>query len=215
LQATQEAAGGLEAEGNAWAADRLTQAEYELWEQLHAPKRRVEWLAGRLAAKIAFARYCQAGGQPGHPGRVSVLNDRQRAPYLAGLPGLWLSISHSHAYAVAILARRRVGVDLEKIEPRHPDLPDQFFSPEEQERVEQESGPAGKKDELVTLYWTRKEAVSKVVQRGGQMVFSRINTVPDMVRVEGSDGPEIELISTRAEGYCLTVALATGEGRGL
>jgi phosphopantetheinyl transferase len=53
----------------------------------------------------------------------SVLNDGAGAPFIAEHPELTLSLSHSHDYAVAVIAHDAIGIDIEKIEPRPLALP--------------------------------------------------------------------------------------------
>lgn len=84
----------------------LTESEKKIYQQLTSPKRRVEYIAGRFAAKEAFAKAVGTG-----IGRLSfqdmvVMNDEFGAPSIA-VKGyeeditIFLSITHSRDYAAA------------------------------------------------------------------------------------------------------------------
>ena len=74
IQETAEVASHLDAQGAAYAALLLSGAENDLFHTLRVDKRRIEWLAGRMAAKAAFAQYHRGafrghrqGAEPGSP----------------------------------------------------------------------------------------------------------------------------------------------------
>ena len=89
------------------SADPLGRMEITLPDDLitAVPKRRSEYLAGRLCAALAL----RAAGQPVHVGRNG------RAPVWP--PGVAGSISHSDSRAIAVvsLTHRAVGVDCETV----------------------------------------------------------------------------------------------------
>jgi len=87
-------------------ADRiLTTNEKQIYEQLLSDKRRVEFLAGRFAAKEAFAKAVGTGIGNLSFQDIEVLNDRQGAPFLVAQGytqfNIFISITHSRAYAAA------------------------------------------------------------------------------------------------------------------
>lgn len=83
----------------------LSEKEKAFYNTLRAEGRRVEFLAGRFAAKEAFAKAAGTGiGQLGF-GDMEVLPNEKGAPEMkvAGFEGyrIFVSLSHSEAYAVA------------------------------------------------------------------------------------------------------------------
>ena len=76
----------------------------ERFEKLASQKRQAEYLAGRWAAKEAFAKAMGTGiGQVTFQD-IEVLNDSLGAPYIAKSPfsgKAWLSISHSGSFVQA------------------------------------------------------------------------------------------------------------------
>ena len=217
-----EVASRLNRHGEAYAGRVLTQAESLLWARFRVPKRRIEWLAGRLAAKAAFAQYAAAFLEGQGPSEVSVLSYPSRAPYVAEHPELCLSISHSNAYAVAVIAAFQIGVDLEQIESRPAAFADTFFCPNELALLHERGAsrptptaphPCGRRtvsaeiDAWITCLWSRKEAVSKFLQVGGTLDFRRVDVSQDRVWVEGASQEQIFLVSHQGDGYCLSLAL--------
>lgn len=203
----------------------LTAAEKIQFQKFIVQKRRVEWLAGRLAARQAFNRWKERQAwRRDTPQSISILNRPNRAPYIPEHPDLALSISHSHDYAVAVIAQYPIGIDLEKVEARHPALVDYFFSPAEQEwlaglacPVRHEANPLQHiSDQWVTWLWTRKEALAKYLQLGGNLAFKQINAVPDEINLLGVNPTPVRLVSNiKAQGetkpsYCISLAIPAG-----
>jgi holo-[acyl-carrier protein] synthase len=83
----------------------LTEKEKESYIQLDNQARKVEFLAGRFAAKEAFAKAMGTGIGKLSFQDISVLNDRLGAPYIditvTEKMNIFVSISHSREYAVA------------------------------------------------------------------------------------------------------------------
>ena len=80
----------------------LTPAELERFEDLKG-RRQIEFLAGRWAAKEAYAKALGTGIGPVGFHDLEVLNDEKGAPYFSRGPHAhsWLSISHSANYVQA------------------------------------------------------------------------------------------------------------------
>jgi len=210
LQDTSAVATCLNVQGDAWATSVLAEAETADFAQLPIQKRKIEWLSGRIAAKKAFAQH-MATANPGHTfPEIAVLNGRNRAPFILGYPDLTLSISHSSAHAVAVVAPFHIGVDIERIEPRPLTLADYFCCPEERGVIERECQLPDQKDATITWFWSRKEAVAKFLRLGGGLDFKHINTVDEYVCVREVSGERIRLISKNCAGYCISLALRPG-----
>lgn len=83
----------------------LTGWEHELFSELTSERRRVEFLAGRFAAKEAFAKAMGTGIGKLSFKDISILPDEHGKPYVFadGFEGMsfFVSISHSEEYAVA------------------------------------------------------------------------------------------------------------------
>jgi 4'-phosphopantetheinyl transferase len=170
----------------------LSPAEREALAGLRFPKRRREWLLGRWTAKHLLKRACpEYASLP--LAKITVGNDPDGAPYLAianqGRLSHSLSISHRHNRAFcAILApptapppaeaaidaktpsvpllgmANTVGADIEQVYPRDPAFVRDYFTSGEAERVW--AAPEALRNTLVTVLWSAKEAVLKVLRLG-------------------------------------------------
>jgi|GEM_PF-4064777 len=141
----------------------LHRVEREMFERLTVPKRRRDWLLGRLAAKRALAQaspvavsLCDVvihrgdGGQP-----VFVLPQD-------ALDAWGLSLSHTGGWAVAIAAPYPIGIDLEGLRALNPATHRLFMHQSEQAALA--SGVWGAHASLAV--WGIKEAAYKLL--GGQ-----------------------------------------------
>lgn len=147
----------------------FSQNERDLLDSHRHPGRRRSWVAGRLAARKALKKWSIANKEP--VADCEILRDPSGKPRISGRQDLHLSISHSGTLAVAIVGKCPVGVDLERQEDRPDSLARAFFSPEENQWMRQDPGQRTRRcNEL----WTRKEAVSKLLGKGGSLVFSRL-----------------------------------------
>lgn len=181
----------------------LSAEEEQTLRQFHSRKRKLEFIAGRLAAKQAFCRWFDCTVY--HPADISIQRRPNGVPFIAEHPDCIISISHSFEYAIALLARRRIGLDIEKIETRSPALVSYFCHPAEK-FVYDRSESARYKDELVTRWWTRKEAISKYTMLGSRMNFRDINTTVDVYEYE-QPPTTIHLISNVSDGYAMSIAV--------
>jgi 4'-phosphopantetheinyl transferase len=178
----------------------LSPAEQAVLAGLRFPKRRREWLLGRWTAKRLLRR--------AHPeyadlplSAITVGNDPDGAPYLAvageGRLSLSLSISHRDDRAFcALLAPPAgqvdspysgVGADLELVEPRDPVFVEDYFTAGEAVRVWR--CPEERRDTLVTVIWSAKEAVLKVL-RLGLTVDTRSVELRHVARIEEASASE-------------------------
>lgn len=128
------------------------------------PKRRRDWLAGRLAAKKLFLGMLAERGRAARPSELSILNRKDGTPYLAfpweGEPAPFLSLSHAPGGAVAAAADggRRVGVDAEQVAERPEAFVTVFAHPSER--------PGLRSPQEQTRLWTLKESVLKLLSLG-------------------------------------------------
>jgi len=138
----------------------LTPSEMAAYDAWQSPKRRAEWLAGRLAAKRLAGDLFGLEPQAFTVGREGV------APCLVGadVPPVLLSLSHSHGLGAATLSDGRqegsAGIDAQRIRPVHRGLCARVFTAGERSQIAAHFGaeddPAG-----MLLFWALKEAAIK------------------------------------------------------
>lgn len=137
----------------------LSPEERAISEAFKFPKRRNDWLLGRLAAKRAVQA---AEGQGRALPTISVLALPSGCPRFEGAEGLagWgLSISHGHGRAAAVAAPGPVGVDLERLRAMPEGGWRFFLNPKERAWLADE--PLGVHGEIVV--WALKEAAFKAL----------------------------------------------------
>lgn len=134
-------------------------------------KRRTEYLAGRVAAKRAVGRLVPDLPPTALAIVPSTHNSRAGAPVVLGADGrplpLAVSISHSAGWAVACATSRgEIGLDLERVEPRHPAFVDEAFNMGELHEWSHALGWGEADNRTVTLAWCCKEALLKLAGVG-------------------------------------------------
>lgn len=151
--------------GNRW----LSEDERALLARLRIPKRREDWRLGRWTAKLAVARFLHLPEDAAALAAIEVRPAPSGAPrvFVDGKPaGVSLSLSHSAGVGFCALGRAgtALGCDLEKITPHSPAFLADFFTPRERHLVA--GCPAPHRDALLTLLWSGKESVLKVLECG-------------------------------------------------
>jgi phosphopantetheinyl transferase len=166
----------LERQSEEDAARLLSGPEQAFFQQLRHPKRRREWLGGRIAAKAALLNLPEAADFEERARRLSILPDAQGRPTFCGgaAENLALSVTHSGGYAAALAAQRQsCGIDLQKISAKLPALTKYFAT-------EAELALLAKQPELdghaaaLTMLWSVKEAVKKSLTRDQPGMFAGI-----------------------------------------
>lgn len=158
----------------------LSRAELERLVRFRVPKRRDEWLMGRLTAKNLICRELSA-----RDGREVSLSDIEIVPEIGGAPfvratasatgaklPISVSISHSAGRALAALLftdlpeseRCTVGADLEKVGPRSHGFIRDFLT--ETERAEVGSVPTEARAARANGIWSAKESALKALKLG-------------------------------------------------
>ncbi len=135
-------------------------AEYETT----SPRRRRQWLNGRVAAKDAVRKYLwnKHGRSDLFPKELLISNTTEGQPRVSShisscfSEELHISIAHKDLLAVAIAAEKPVGIDIEKIEARTQEFADLSFTAKEQGLL-----PQVDRDEWITRFWVAKEAFAK------------------------------------------------------
>ncbi|GAA4293537.1 4'-phosphopantetheinyl transferase superfamily protein [Streptomyces violaceoruber] len=140
----------------------LTAAETEQAATLRAPRRRLEWLAGRLALKHAVSahgrRHWGLAREPRTVEVRAVSGGLQGGRPVVDAP-VEVGLTHSGDFAVAVCGPHAVGVDLEHDRPMPPTLA---------RLLDEECDPRAPSADArrlaampATLRWTCKEAVLK------------------------------------------------------
>ena len=146
------------------AERRLAPVERARYEQLTLPKRRSEWLAGRLAVRHAVADQLRGAGPAaladGRAPRDAVVHTVSEGPR-AGKPfvaaPVHIGLSHSVDFALAVCGSHPVGVDLEG-QPIGPYLARLLAVPEGADASE---GMRRVAEMPLPLRWACREAVVK------------------------------------------------------
>jgi len=159
-----------------FAARYLHERERALCRTLRVDKRRIELVAGRVAAKRALG--CDGDGAAA----LCVLPATGAA---AGAPRLFsddgvelataLSISHGGDWAVAVASdEARVGVDIERVEQRAPSFAREAFADGELAAWGDVLGGAADDPRVITVAWCAKEALLKLDGSGLRAVLPAI-----------------------------------------
>ncbi len=150
-------------EGLEFVTTLLSPAETQLFASFTYPKRRLEWLGGRLVAKHCLSRLPTAGRMaPTLYCEHSLLPDENGCPHLDMLPNLEpapaISISHSREYAAALVTTTvTCGIDIQQKTAQLARVQERFASEEELTLLQRISAPLTR----LGIIWTAKEAVKK------------------------------------------------------
>jgi len=136
--------------------------------EMKFPKRRRDWLAGRLAAKRLMVELLREQGREFGPNEIAVLNRKDGSPYVvfanaAGEDAWPISLSHAPGGAVAAsivpaVGPSRIGVDAESVMERPESFVSIFAHPSERLGLDT--------PQAQTRLWTLKEAVLKLLGLG-------------------------------------------------
>ncbi len=163
------------------AALLLSGAEQNYLQRFRYPKRRHEWLGGRIAAKAALTGAMEAAAFR----LLTILPDRHGRPTVSGQPdfNLSLSISHSGAYAAALAMRGpSCGLDLQEVSDKLPELTKYFAMPVELDLLADQP-QLGSQETRLTMLWAVKEAMKKSLLADQPDIFSGI----ELKQIHGID----------------------------
>jgi phosphopantetheinyl transferase (holo-ACP synthase) len=157
----------------------LGPSEWPVFEAL-APRRRLSWLLGRIAAKEAASRLMRDRGEV-DPKRIAIHNDEHGCPTVS-VPGVApltrvprVSIAHKPTVAVAAAATlprsslwartpaSGIGIDIEAVEARSATFERTVLSTAERSLA---SVDGEDRDTWLTRLWTVKEAAAKATGLG-------------------------------------------------
>ena len=164
-------------------------------------KRRREFTLGRAVARTLLAE------RLGHPPADIALAVTEGGCVDVVEADLHLSIAHSGEHAVAAVAERIVGIDLERIQPRHPELPRFILHPDEYAYYEALPLDAIRSS---ILYWTLKEATLKALRTGLRLSPKKLQLDIDLAtqsaQVFLEDGRHLSAQFAEREGCYVAVA---------
>ena len=190
-----------EAHASTWR-EWLSTAEADCLASFGAESRRREFLAGRAVARSLLAE--RMGRAP-----ASVPLRRAADEGVDVIDSDWrVSIAHSGGRAIAAAARQPVGVDLEEIQPRDPDVARFLLHPDERELLE--TLPYSSNEALI-LCWCLKEAVLKARRTGFRTSPKELRLRIDAERGRAHGAIQSDawrLWFERLEGFWAVVALS-------
>jgi 4'-phosphopantetheinyl transferase len=139
----------------------LSPGELARWEHM-APTQQMLFASAHAGLRAVTAAYTGLW-----PSQVDFVTGRHGKPYVAGRPGLRISLSHTRGMSLVAVSRDgSTGVDIERVRPLDDarPAPDLVFSPWEQANWEQ--GPRRTRSARFFSYWACKEAVLKALGTG-------------------------------------------------
>ncbi len=206
----------------------LRPAEQRRLAELKLSKRRSEWLIGRWTAKHLLQACLERDLHVHLPlSAIGIYQDGRGAPVAMADCGSrvaqWsISISHSHdcGFSAAVPdGALGLGADIEHIELREWRFVEDYFTPDEIERVR--LAPIEQRETLITAIWSAKEAALKALRLGLTIDTRRVHCAIDPRRYSGHDWLDFNITCTpsytetlrgwwRTWGeYTLTVAIVT------
>lgn len=200
-------------EGVEW----LSSWERARLDRIRFTKRRTEYLTSRFTAKHAMAMALDLPAEP-----LARLEVRHRpggapAPYVSGEEApLAISMTDRADWAVTLVSRdrdRRLGCDLELVEPRSDGFVADWFTTSEQELVAEASDDEDRQVRA-NLVWSAKESALKVLQTGlrrdTRSVVVRLHDDETdgwhRLTVAATDGPTMPGWWRRLDAFVLSVA---------
>jgi len=176
----------------------LTQYEKSRYNDLKIKKKRLEWLGGRIAAKIAISKDFNLSYQ-----EINIQKDENRSPFIEyKTKKVHVSITHSHGKAIACIGDKTV--DLEEITKRSNSFVNEAFSKDETTRL----GLNDVDPKLLTKYWTMKEAHLKRMRIGLKTDLHKvvIQNSSDVIGEVFSEHGKSQTKSIEGNKFIITVA---------
>ncbi|MCB2180348.1 4'-phosphopantetheinyl transferase superfamily protein [bacterium] len=159
----------------------LSPPELQRFQEMKIPKRRQEWLLGRVTAKhLLMAAEPTFSEVPNNA--LTISNHPEGAPFLSSHLGTGpISITHREHIAAAAYSpsHGQVGIDLEWVESRQFSFVEDFFTPNEVSFIQRLDAGIAFQDAMVTLIWSAKEAILKVWQKGLRLDTRHIEILPE------------------------------------
>jgi phosphopantetheinyl transferase len=171
----------------------LSGPELSYFKRFSYPKRRREWLGGRIAAKAAMLEVSRPDRMHGRLQQLSILPDDHGRPVADRMEDISISISHSGRFAVGLAVKGGAcGIDLQQISSKLPGLTDRFASAHEL-TILAKLPVHGDQTTRLTMLWAAKEALKKSLLHDQPAIFS------------GIEVRRIKIIQEHAYRFCCTV----------
>ena len=161
--------------------DCLNNQEKEYFDTLRCDKRKIDFLAGRYAAKMAICRITKETDFQS----INIIHGIFNQPVTLRLPNTNIQASISHtdcvSAAIAFPAEVSMGIDIEKIDPDTRAVLTSQATDKERRVLKHLTSPFV---DMLTLLWTAKESLSKALRIGLTASYSifeveGIETGPD------------------------------------
>jgi 4'-phosphopantetheinyl transferase len=152
-------------------AETLSPDEQRRAARFHFERDRIRFMAARGALRGILGAYLR---RP--PAEIVFAYSPHGKPSLADEPSLSFNISHSGDWALcAVALNRRIGVDIESIQPElaGQSIAERFFSP--REVAELRALPSAEQSAAFFRCWTRKEAFVKARGEGLSLPLDRFD----------------------------------------
>jgi phosphopantetheinyl transferase len=167
-------------------------AEYA---KLTNPKQQRQFLVGHMALKDAVRDFLATeGANMLYPIEVFCTHDEHGQPIVYGerqtaklLEGLFVTLANKDDKALAMVGRKPVGIDLEKIEVRTDGFIKSTFTDGERKLLG--TNPTA---ELTTRFWVAKEAYAKMTGKG-------LQNKPKQYEVQDVDGDVLQIEGQRVQ----------------
>ncbi|WP_457573090.1 4'-phosphopantetheinyl transferase family protein [Desulfolithobacter sp.] len=201
------------------ALDRRELAHFQAFSR---EKRRREWLAGRIAAKLAALtllgldrerlQSLSIGTEPGGRPFPEAQESKTDQP-------LFLSITHSGCHAGGMAAHVPCGLDLQEVSARLTSVQDRFTSPEEKQILARMIDAPEQKQ--LTMIWTAKEAIKKCFLHDRSAIFGATSLIEARAGKKGlllvfrilDLAPAAEVMLYDLEPYILAVTVDSQTGQ--
>ncbi len=144
----------------------LHSSEREQLKKYRLPKRRSEYITGRICAKTATSNHLQYTlCTPPPMNQIEINNSEYGHPIITfhpdvSLPVPEISISHSKEYGAAIAAQYRCGIDIQSQEKSLIKVREKYCT-EQEEHILLKVIPKGNELLRLSLLWSAKEAIQK------------------------------------------------------
>ncbi len=147
-------------------------------------KRYREWIGGRICSKQSLFTFFEqqhiSNNIPEHHS-YKISSEKSGRPYFSGLNSTIasppdLSISHSKNYAAALVSTVRCGIDIQYSADNLPRVQDRFSTKKELLLLQQDF-PHLSNIQQLTLLWTGKEAVKKMLSYENMPGFQELTLI--------------------------------------
>ncbi|MBJ8015089.1 4'-phosphopantetheinyl transferase superfamily protein [Bacillus cereus group sp. N34] len=138
----------------------LSSNERDLYDRC-LPKRKIEFLTGRVLLKKKLANYLECS-----PHEIIFMKNKYGKLFLATDASVHFNLSHSENIVVAAFCiTKDIGIDVEYVWKNHLDIMPYVFVREEVDWVKQHEN-LNDQMQAFSYIWTRKEAVMKALGKG-------------------------------------------------